>query len=211
MILVIDNYDSFVHNLARSLVELSAVVRVVRNDELTVAEIRASQPAAIVISPGPGNPQSAGVCLEVVRELGADIPLLGVCLGHQVIGEAYGGQVVRSPEPLHGSPSSIFHEGEPLFEGLPSPFAAGRYHSLVVARETLPPSLKVIAVTLPSRPSLTPAAEDSAPNRLADHGAIIMALRHERYRVYGVQFHPESILTPLGSQLLQNFLSATCR
>lgn len=185
MILLIDNYDSFVHNLARYLVELGAETEVVRNDALTVAQIAARQPQAIVISPGPCTPLEAGVSLEVVRQLGRTIPLLGVCLGHQAIAMALGGRVVRAPEPVHGRTSLVWHAGTPLFAGLASPFHATRYHSLLVERDTLPAELVPTAQT-------------------AD--GLIMALEHSAWPVYGVQFHPESILTEGGHRLLANFL-----
>lgn len=185
MILLIDNYDSFVHNLSRYLVELGAETRVVRNDALTVKEIAALAPQAIVISPGPCTPLEAGVSLDVVRQLGPTIPLLGVCLGHQAIAMALGGRVIRAPEPVHGRTSPVYHEETPLFEGLPNPFLATRYHSLLVQPAALPAEL-------------IPTA------RTAD--GLIMALEHATWPVRGVQFHPESILTEGGKQLLANFL-----
>lgn len=185
MILLIDNYDSFVHNLARYLVELGAETEVVRNDALTVAQIAARRPQAIVISPGPCTPLEAGVSLEVVRQLGPTIPLLGVCLGHQAIAMALGGRVIRAPEPVHGRTSPVQHASTPLFAGLPNPFRATRYHSLLVERDTLPAEL--------------------IPTAQTDDG-LIMAVEHAAWPVYGVQFHPESILTEGGHQLLANFL-----
>lgn len=185
MILLIDNYDSFVHNLARYLVELGVETEVVRNDALSVAQIAARAPQAIVISPGPCTPLEAGVSLDVVRRFGPTIPLLGVCLGHQAIAMALGGRVVRAPEPIHGRTSLVHHESTPLFAGLPNPFRATRYHSLIVERETLPAELIPTAAT-------------------AD--GLIMALEHATWPVYGVQFHPESILTEGGHRLLANFL-----
>ena len=184
MLLLIDNYDSFVYNLARYAVELGRETRVVRNDAITVEEIRALEPEGIILSPGPRDPEHAGVCLAVVRELGERFPILGVCLGHQVIGHAYGARIVRG-EPVHGRVGVIHHDGLGIFEGVPTPFEAARYHSLVVAPETVPAELEVAA-------------------RLAD--GTIMALRHRRLRVVGVQFHPESILTRHGHRLLANFL-----
>jgi len=185
MILVIDNYDSFTYNLVQELGELGADLRVVRNDQITLAEIRAIQPSHIVISPGPGDPDDGGISLEVIRELGATTPLLGVCLGHQCIGQAYGGVVKRAPRLMHGKTSMIYHESDPLFGDVPSPFDATRYHSLIVEEATLPDVLTVTAYT--------------------EQGEI-MAIRHRQYPVVGVQFHPESILTTFGPRILQNFL-----
>jgi len=185
MILVIDNYDSFTYNLVQELGEMGAELHVARNDQITLTEIHAMQPSHIVISPGPGNPDDGGVSLEVIRELGATTPILGVCLGHQCIGQVYGGVVKRAPRLMHGKTSMIYHESDPLFEGVPSPFEATRYHSLIVEAETLPEVLRVTAYT--------------------DEGEI-MALRHQAYPVVGVQFHPESILTKDGPRILRNFL-----
>lgn len=186
MVLLLDNYDSFVFNLARYLVELGVETRVVRSDSITVEEIRRMAPRAIVISPGPCTPKEAGVSLDVVRELAESVPILGVCLGHQVIGEAFGGTVERSPEPRHGRTSLVRHGGTGLFEGLPDPLRAMRYHSLVVREdENLPADLQVTART--------------------DSG-LVMGLSHCRFPVHGVQFHPESILTDRGHRLLANFL-----
>jgi anthranilate synthase component II len=185
MILVIDNYDSFVHNLARYFQRLGQETAVVRNDAVDVAAVRGLAPAAIVLSPGPCTPQAAGCCLEVVRQLHASVPLLGVCLGHQAIAAALGGRVVRAAEPRHGRTSAVFHEGRGVLAGLPNPFTAGRYHSLVVDEATLPDCLAVLA-------------------RTAD--GTIMAVQHRRRPVVGFQFHPESILTPVGYPLLAAFL-----
>ncbi|MBE2271956.1 MAG: aminodeoxychorismate/anthranilate synthase component II [Anaerolinea sp.] len=185
MILVIDNYDSFTYNLVQILGELGADLRVVRNDQITLDEVRALQPSHIVISPGPGNPDDGGVSLDVIRELGATTPILGVCLGHQCIGQAYGGVVLRAGKLMHGKTSMIYHKGDTLFVGVPSPFEATRYHSLIVEESTLPAELMVTA--------------------FADSGEI-MGLRHREYPVYGVQFHPESILTAYGARILKNFL-----
>jgi anthranilate synthase/aminodeoxychorismate synthase-like glutamine amidotransferase len=185
MILVIDNYDSFTYNLVQELGELGAELRVARNDQISLAEIRSMQPSHIVISPGPGDPDDGGVSLEVIQELGKFIPILGVCLGHQCIGQAYGGVVKRAPRLMHGKTSMIYHKGDPLFADIPSPFEATRYHSLIVEEVTLPDELMVTAFT--------------------DEGEI-MALRHKQYPVVGVQFHPESILTTFGPRILQNFL-----
>lgn len=185
MILVIDNYDSFTYNLVQYLGEMGADLRVVRNDQMTLDEIRALNPSHIVISPGPGDPDDAGISLDVIREFGATTPILGVCLGHQSIGQAYGGVVKRAGKLMHGKTSQIHHTDDVLFAGLPSPFEATRYHSLIVEESTLPDVLHVTAY--------------------ADSGEI-MAMRHKEYPVYGVQFHPESILTEGGKRLLKNFL-----
>jgi len=184
MILVIDNYDSFTYNLVQSLGELGATLRVFRNDQISVAEIRALNPSHIVISPGPGDPTEGGVSNAVIREMHRDVPILGVCLGHQCMGYVFGGTVTRAPRLMHGKTSRVFHRGTGLFEGLPNPFDAGRYHSLIV-REPLPEALVVTAFT--------------------DHGEV-MGLKHKTAPMYGVQFHPESVLTPNGKQLLKNFL-----
>jgi anthranilate synthase component 2 len=188
MLLLIDNYDSFTYNLAQYLGELGQEVRVERNDRITVAEIAALAPERIVISPGPCTPNEAGISLQVITELSGKFPIFGVCLGHQAIGQAFGGRVVRAPKVMHGKTSPILHDGTGLFRGIPSPMQATRYHSLVVEPSSLPPVLKVNART----------AEGE-----------IMALRHTTLPVWGVQFHPESILTLDGKQLLRNFLEAT--
>ena len=185
MILVIDNYDSFTYNLVQLMGELGADLCVVRNDQVTLDQIKAMQPSHIVISPGPGDPDDGGVSLETIRELGPTTPVLGVCLGHQCIGQAYGGKVVRAPRLMHGKTSMIYHRDSPLFTGVPSPFEATRYHSLIVEDSSLPEVLSVTAFT--------------------DQGEI-MALRHKHFPVVGVQFHPESILTRFGVRILQNFL-----
>jgi anthranilate synthase/aminodeoxychorismate synthase-like glutamine amidotransferase len=187
MILVIDNYDSFTYNLVQYLGELGAEVVVRRNDAITVAEVGAMQPSAIVLSPGPCAPAQAGVTVEVIRAHGSSIPTLGVCLGHQAIGEAYGGRVVRATKAVHGKTSRIDHTGRELFAGLPTPLEVGRYHSLVVERSSLPADLEVVATAIDDRDE-------------------IHALRHVSHPVWGVQFHPESVLTPNGRQLLRNFL-----
>ncbi|MFL5608279.1 MAG: anthranilate synthase component II [Gemmatimonadaceae bacterium] len=187
MLLVIDNYDSFTYNLVQYLGELGAEVIVRRNDAVTVDEIGSLAPAGIVLSPGPCAPAQAGVTVDVVRTWGDRIPTLGVCLGHQAIGEAYGGRVVRAAKAVHGKTSRITHDGTDLFSGLPTPLEVGRYHSLVVERESLPESLQVIATA-------------------TDDPREIHALRHATHPVWGVQFHPESVLTPHGKQLLRNFL-----
>ena len=185
MILVVDNYDSFTYNLGQYLAELGADIQVRRNDRISVQQARDLRPEAIVISPGPGRPEDAGVCCDLIRELGPDVPLLGVCLGHQAIGLVYGGEVVLAPQLMHGKTSPVRHAGGPLYAGLPNPFTATRYHSLCVRRQGLPPELEITAES--------------------DDG-VIMGLRHRRHPVEGVQFHPESILTPEGRQLLGNFL-----
>lgn len=185
MLAVIDNYDSFTYNLVQLLGELGAQVEVFRNDQISAQALEDRRPSHVVISPGPGHPHDAGISNEVIRRLGPHTPLLGVCLGHQCIGAVYGGQVVRAPHLMHGKTSPIVHHGDDLFAGLPSPFAATRYHSLVVA-EPLPAALIPCAAT--------PEGE-------------LMALRHRQYAVFGVQFHPESILTTAGRQLLGNFLA----
>lgn len=184
MIVVIDNYDSFTYNLVQYLGELGATLRVFRNDQITLDEIRALNPSHIVISPGPGDPTEAGVSNEVIRELHQTIPILGVCLGHQCMGHVFGGNVTRAPRLMHGKTSRVFHRGRGLFEGMPNPFEAGRYHSLIV-QEPLPEPLVVTAFT--------------------DQGEV-MGLQHKTAPMYGVQFHPESVLTPHGKQLLKNFL-----
>jgi anthranilate synthase/aminodeoxychorismate synthase-like glutamine amidotransferase len=186
MILVIDNYDSFTYNIVQYLGQLGADVEVVRNDQVTLDDIRALGPTHIVISPGPGTPDDGGVSLDVIRELGAMTPVLGVCLGHQCIGQAYGGIVHRAGRLMHGKVSPVTHNGEGIFAGLPSPFTATRYHSLIVEEDSLPNVLEVTART----------AEGE-----------IMGLRHKQHPVYGVQFHPESILTEHGHDMLQNFLN----
>jgi anthranilate synthase/aminodeoxychorismate synthase-like glutamine amidotransferase len=186
MILVLDNYDSFTYNLVQYLGELGAEVEVRRNDEVTAAEIEIDlRPERIIVSPGPGTPDEAGVTLEVVGRFAGRVPLLGVCLGHQAIGQVFGGRVVRAPAPVHGKPAEICHDGRTIFDGLEYRFPAGRYHSLVVERETLPACLEVSATT---------------PDGL------IMGLRHRELAVEGVQFHPESIMTTEGKRLLANFL-----
>ena len=190
MILMIDNYDSFTYNLVQYLGELGQDVRVARNDELSLEQIRELAPDRIVISPGPGTPDQAGVSLELITKLGAQIPILGVCLGHQSIGQAFGGKVVRAGQIMHGKTSMIHHTGKGVFAGLPNPFEATRYHSLVVEKSTLPQCLEVTAWT-----------------QNADGGIDeIMGLRHKTLAIEGVQFHPESILTQHGHDLLGNFL-----
>jgi anthranilate synthase component II len=186
MILVIDNYDSFTFNLVQYLGELGAEVRVVRNDATSLESISGLRPAQIVISPGPGRPEQAGITMDVIREFGSSIPILGVCLGHQAIGAVFGGSVVRATTPMHGKTSTIEHDGRGVFAGIDGPFVASRYHSLVVSDESLPSQLEVSART----------REDQT----------IMGLRHRERPIHGVQFHPESILTGEGRRLLRNFL-----
>ena len=185
MIVLIDNYDSFTFNLVHYLGELGEEVRVHRNDKIASAAVLAADPDAIVLSPGPCTPKEAGICLDLIKATGGDIPILGVCLGHQAIGEAFGGKVVRAPKPVHGKLSDIRHDGSGIFRGINSSFKATRYHSLVVERESLPSELAATADT--------------------DDG-IIMGLAHKRFPVHGVQFHPESIASEHGHLLLRNFL-----
>ena len=190
MLLMIDNYDSFTYNVAQYLGELGAEVAVHRNDEINLAEIEAMAPERIVLSPGPCTPNEAGVCLDVVRTFGPRLPLLGICLGHQCIGQAFGGDVVRADAVMHGKTSVVRHEGEGLFAGLPEPMQATRYHSLVVARDSLPSCLEVTAWT----------EQDGAVHE-------VMGCRHRQFPIEGVQFHPESIFTDSGHDLLRNFLN----
>ena len=186
MILMIDNYDSFTYNLVQYLGELGEQLAVKRNDQITLKEIARLKPSSIVISPGPGGPKDAGISNDLITTFAGTIPILGVCLGHQCIGEVFGGEVVRAKRPMHGKTSKIYHTQRALFAGLPSPFEATRYHSLIVKREGLPKALAVTAWT-----------QDDE----------IMGLQHRRFPVYGVQFHPESILTAVGKDLLKNFLT----
>ena len=186
MLLVIDNYDSFTYNLVQYLMELGQKLEVKRNDMVTIAEIKTLAPAAIIISPGPCTPDEAGVSLDLVREFGPSTPLLGVCLGHQCVGQAYGGNIVAAPVLMHGKTSAVHHHESGIYDGLPTPFEAARYHSLIVDRETLPDILEVDAET--------------------DDG-LIMGFRHRENPVHGVQFHPESILTVAGKDLLAGFLN----
>jgi len=186
MILMIDNYDSFTYNLVQYLGELGADIQVYRNDQISVAEIERLAPEKIVISPGPCTPKEAGISCDVIRQFAGRVPLLGVCLGHQCIGDVFGGDIVRAPALFHGKTSLIYHDGKTIFRGLPRPFEATRYHSLVIQRETLPECLEVSAET--------------------DDG-VIMGVRHRELLVEGVQFHPESILTVEGKKLLANFLA----
>jgi para-aminobenzoate synthetase component II len=186
-VLVIDNYDSFTFNLVQYLGELGAQVTVLRNDRMGVRQILESAPSRIVISPGPGRPEDAGICVDLVRSAAGVVPVLGVCLGHQAIGLAFGGKVVSAPTLMHGKTSDVFHDGKTIFAGIGSPMIATRYHSLVVDRDTLPPCLEISAQT---------------------GDGVIMAVRHKQFRVEGVQFHPESILTIEGKRILENFLAS---
>jgi anthranilate synthase component 2 len=186
VILLLDNYDSFTYNLAQYLGDLGCTVEVHRNDKISVEQIARRKPERIVISPGPCTPQEAGISIELIQELASKIPILGVCLGHQAIGAAFGGKIIRAPKLFHGKTSEIEHDGEGVFRKLPNPFTATRYHSLIVEGKSLPRELVVTAET---------------------KDGIIMGLRHRRFKIAGVQFHPESVLTLPGKQLLQNFLS----
>jgi len=186
-IILLDNYDSFTYNLVHYLGELGADVEVVRNDAITVDALMAKKPDGIVISPGPGAPKESGICLELIQKASGKIPIFGVCLGMQAMGEAFGGKVLRAPKPMHGKVSEIYHEGRGVFKDLPIPFKATRYHSLIVDRASLPECLEVTAVT-------------------ADDG-LIMGLSHKTHNTHGVQFHPESIASEQGHALMKNFLS----
>jgi anthranilate synthase/aminodeoxychorismate synthase-like glutamine amidotransferase len=190
MILMIDNYDSFTYNLVQYLGQLGRAVAVYRNDEITLGEIEAMKPEAIFISPGPCTPKEAGVTVDVIRHFYRRVPILGVCLGHQAIGYAFGAEVVRAGRLMHGKTSPVFNDGRTIFRGLPNPFTAGRYHSLLVERGTMPAFLEVSAQT--------------------EEGEI-MGIRHKEYPVEGVQFHPESVLTPNGKRILRNFLDLNVR
>ena len=189
MVFVLDNYDSFTYNLVQYLGELGAEVEVRRNDQISLEEIEALRPERIVISPGPCTPQDAGISIELIRRFGSQVPILGVCLGHQAIGAAFGGKVVRAPQLMHGKTSEVEHDGRTVFRGLPSPLTATRYHSLIVEEESLPLDLEVTAHT--ANP---------------DGSRVIMGLRHRRFPIEGVQFHPESVLTKHGKQIVANFL-----
>ena len=186
MILMIDNYDSFTYNLVQYIGQLGGEVAVHRNDKISLDEIRRLQPDAIVISPGPCTPKEAGISVELIRQFSSTIPILGVCLGHQAIGYAFGGEVVRAERIMHGKTSQIINDGRTIFQGLPNPFVAGRYHSLIVKKGSLPDCLEISAET--------------------EQGEI-MGIRHKEYRVEGIQFHPESVLTPNGKRILKNFLA----
>lgn len=190
MVFVLDNYDSFTYNLVQYLAEAGERVEVRRNDQVTVEEVRAFRPDRILISPGPCTPREAGISVELIRRLAGEAPILGVCLGHQAIGEAFGGRVIRARTLMHGKTSAIEHDGRTIFRGLPSPMTATRYHSLIVEEKKLPKELEISART-----------ED------VDGSSVIMGLRHKRFQVEGVQFHPESILTEHGKRLIANFLA----
>ena len=187
MILLIDNYDSFTYNVYQAVANLGHPLQVVRNDRISLADISVANYDAIIISPGPGTPDDAGLSKEIVREFAGKLPILGICLGHQVIGEVFGGNVVRAPQPVHGKTTEVVHQGDGLYTDLPQPFTAGRYHSLIVEESSLPECLEVTA---------------------RNEENLIMGLRHRQFNVQGVQFHPESILTPVGDKLLANFLSS---
>ena len=186
MILLIDNYDSFTYNVYQAVANLGRPLQVVRNDQLSLAQISDSHYDAIMISPGPGTPDDAGISKEVVTHFAGKLPILGICLGHQVIGEAFGAKVIRAPQPVHGKTAKIFHDGNGLYANLPQPFIAGRYHSLIVDRDTLPDCMEITAL---------------------NNEGLIMGLKHRHFNIQGVQFHPESILTPEGTTLLGNFLA----
>jgi anthranilate synthase component 2 len=186
MVVVIDNFDSFTYNLVQYLGELGAAPCVRRNTEVTVDDVVAMRPSRILISPGPGRPETAGITLDVIRRLGSTVPILGVCLGHQAIGLAYGGTVCRAPAPRHGKTSTVVHDGKGVFSGMTAPFEAGRYHSLIISSDDVPEDLEVSARTSDDR--------------------TIMAVRHRTHPVHGVQFHPESVLTLEGRRILRNFL-----
>ena len=190
MILMIDNYDSFTFNIVQYLGQMGEEVKVYRNDAINIEEIKALKPSAIFLSPGPCTPAEAGITVDVVREFYKDLPMMGICLGHQSIGHAFGAKVVRAERIMHGKVSPVKHDGKTIFAGLPNPFPAGRYHSLIVVRETLPSFLEISAET--------------------DEGEI-MGIRHKDYPVEGIQFHPESVLTPQGKRIIRNFLKYTGR
>ena len=187
MILLIDNYDSFTYNVYQAVANLGHPLQVVRNDRISLADISVANYDAIIISPGPGTPDDAGLSKQIVREFAGKLPILGICLGHQVIGEVFGGNVVRAPQPVHGKTTEVVHQGDGLYTDLPQPFTAGRYHSLIVEEASLPECLEVTA---------------------RNEENLIMGLRHRQFNVQGMQFHPESILTPVGDKLLANFLSS---
>ena len=187
MLLVIDNYDSFTYNLVQYLGELGVEMKISRNDEIEIGQIRRLNPERILISPGPCSPRESGLSNDIIKTFGPTTPTLGVCLGHQCVGHVFGGEVVRAERLMHGKTSQIYHDGDPLFAGMPNPFTATRYHSLIIKRDTMPDTLQIIAETRPE--------------------AEVMAIRHKQYPIWGVQFHPESILTQEGKRILQNFLT----
>jgi para-aminobenzoate synthetase component II len=187
MLLIIDNYDSFTYNLVQYLGELGVEMRIFRNDETNLEQVRKLKPQRILISPGPCSPRESGLSNDIIKTFGPTIPTFGVCLGHQCVGHVFGGEVVRAERLMHGKTSPIYHNGDPLFNGMPNPFTATRYHSLLIKRETMPASLKIIAETRPE--------------------GEVMGVRHAQFPIWGVQFHPESILTPAGAQLAGNFLA----
>jgi anthranilate synthase/aminodeoxychorismate synthase-like glutamine amidotransferase len=189
LIFVLDNYDSFTYNLVQYIGELGEQVEVRRNDQVTVTEVEKKRPEKIVISPGPCTPHEAGISIDLIRQLAGKVPILGVCLGHQAIGEAFGGKVVRASHLMHGKTSAVLHDNKTIFQGLPQPMTATRYHSLIVEEETLPTDLEISAWTTEK-----------------DGTRTVMGLRHRHYRVEGVQFHPESVLTDAGKKLVENFL-----
>ncbi len=191
MVFVLDNYDSFTYNLVQYLGEMGEQVEVRRNDQTTVDEIKRLRPRHIVISPGPCTPQEAGISIDVVRDFAGKVPILGVCLGHQAIGAAFGGNIIRARKLMHGKTSAITHGGKGVFQGLESPLTATRYHSLIIERDTIPAELEITACT-----------------REEDGSEVIMGVRHRKFPVEGVQFHPESVLTPRGRQMLKNFIAS---
>ncbi|CQR74289.1 Anthranilate synthase component 2 [Sporomusa ovata DSM 2662] len=188
MILLLDNYDSFTYNVYQYVANLGYPVSVIRNDRITLEEIEHTDYSGIIISPGPGTPAKAGICKAVIARFAGKIPILGICLGHQAIGEVFGGKVIRAPQPVHGKAEYIIHRGKGIYKDLPKPFMAGRYHSLIVDKTDFPDCLEITATS---------------------QDGLIMGLRHKEFEVEGVQFHPESILTPLGSKILENFLVKT--
>lgn len=185
MIIIIDNYDSFTYNLYQGIAEYYPDVRVFRNDKITVDQVRALNPKGIILSPGPGRPENAGICVELIKKLSPSFTILGVCLGHQAIATAFGGKVIQAKETVHGKPGFIFHHRDDLFTQMPLPFKAGRYHSLIVDKEALPTTLRIEA---------------------ENENGLIMAIKHKQHPCYGIQFHPESVLTPQGKDLLKNFI-----
>lgn len=208
MILMIDNYDSFTYNLVQYFGELGEDILIFRNDKITIKEIEKLKPDRIVISPGPCTPKEAGISIDVIRHFAGKIPILGVCLGHQSIGAAFGGEIVRAPNLMHGKTSLIYHDGKTIFDGLPNPFEATRYHSLVIKKETLPECLEITAWTYVSQKpeDRSHRTDIKSEFQIPDSEIIIMGVRHKEYIIEGVQFHPESILTKVGKDLLRNFI-----